>query len=73
MFKNVLIETGREEVTPNNIVTKTKLVSMYIENGLIKQITDTVPSDADGVVDAKGVVNRLYFVSLVPLLWGILF
>ena len=53
-IKNVLIETGREEVTPNNIVTKTKLVSMYIENGLIKQITDTVPSDADGVVDAKG-------------------
>lgn len=53
-IKNVLLEIGREEIAKNNIVTKTKEVCLFIQDGIIKEITDTVPVDAEEVVDAKG-------------------
>lgn len=53
-IKNVLLEIGREEIAKNTIVTKTKEVCLFIQNGVIKEITDTVPVDAEEVVDAKG-------------------
>ena len=53
-IKNVLLEIGREEIGKNNIVTKTKKVSLLIEDGIIKEIIDEVPADAKDVIDAKG-------------------
>lgn len=53
-IKNVLLEIGREEVAKNNIVTKTKKVSLFIEDGIIKEIADNVPDGAKEVIDAKG-------------------
>lgn len=53
-IKNVLLETGREEIAKNTIVTKTKQVSLFIQDGVIKEIADEVPADAEDVVDAKG-------------------
>lgn len=53
-IKNVLLEVGREEISKNNIVTKTKEVCLFIQDGMIKEITDTVPEDAQDIIDAKG-------------------
>lgn len=53
-IKNVLLETGREEIDKNNIITKTKKVSLFIEDGIIKEITESVPENAEDVIDAKG-------------------
>lgn len=53
-IKNVLIEAGREEIGKNNIITKTKKVSFFIEDGIIKEIKDNVPENAEDVIDAKG-------------------
>ena len=49
-----MIETDREEISKNKIITTTKKVSMYIEDGVIKDITEQVPSNVDTIVDAKG-------------------
>lgn len=53
-IKNVLLEVGREEISKNDIVTKTKKVSLCIEDGIIKEIADDVPENAEEVIDAKG-------------------
>lgn len=53
-IKNVLLETGREEIGKNDVVTKTKKFCLFIEEGIIKKIADEVPSDAKEVIDAKG-------------------
>lgn len=53
-INNVLIETGREEVSKNNIVTRTKKVCLLVENGVIKEIADKVPENAKEVIDARG-------------------
>ena len=53
-IKNVLIETGREEIAKNSIRTKTKKVSLFIEDGIIKEISDNAPDNSEGVIDAKG-------------------
>ena len=53
-IKNVLLETGREEISKNNIITKTKKVSLFIEDGIIKEIAEYVPYKAEEVIDAKG-------------------
>ncbi|MGG7176684.1 amidohydrolase [Clostridium paraputrificum] len=53
-IKNVLLEIGREEIAKNDIITKTKEVSLFIEDGIIKEIADNVPEDAQEVIDAKG-------------------
>ncbi len=53
-IKNVLIEYGREEIAKNTSVTKTKPVALFIEDGIIKEITDSVPEDSKDIIDAKG-------------------
>lgn len=53
-IKNVLLEIGREEISKNDIITKTKKVSLCIEDGIIKEIADDVPENAEEVIDAKG-------------------
>lgn len=53
-IKNVVLETGREEVAQNTIKTITKEVCLYIQDGVIKEIASVVPEDAIDVVDAKG-------------------
>lgn len=53
-IKNVRLETGREEIGENTIITKTKEVCLYIQDGIIKEITSAVPAEANDVVDAKG-------------------
>ncbi|MGL4108739.1 amidohydrolase [Clostridium sp. LP20] len=53
-IKNVLLEIGRKEIAKNDIITKTKEVSLFIEDGIIKEIADNVPEDAQEVIDAKG-------------------
>lgn len=53
-IKNVLLETGREEIAKDTIVTKTEQVCLFIEDGIIKEITAEVPDDAIDVIDAKG-------------------
>lgn len=53
-IKNVLLEVGREEISKNDIITKTKKVSLCIEDGIIKEIADDVPENAEEVIDAKG-------------------
>lgn len=53
-IKNVLLETGREEIAKNTIVTKTKQVCLFIQDGIIEEMADAVPADAEDVVDAKG-------------------
>lgn len=53
-IKNVLLETGREEIAKDTIVTKTKQVCLFIQDGSIKEITSEVPGDAIDVIDAKG-------------------
>ena len=53
-IKNVRLEIGREEIAKHHIVTKTKEVCLSIEDGKIAQITDTVPVDAQEVIDARG-------------------
>ena len=53
-IKNVLIETGREEIAKNSIRTKTKKVSLFIEDGIIKEISDNAPDNSEEVIDAKG-------------------
>jgi len=53
-IKNVLLETGREEITKNNVITKTKQVALLIKYGIIKEIADEVPTDSKDVIDAKG-------------------
>lgn len=53
-IKNVRLETGREEIAKNAIITKTKEVCLYIQDGIIKEITSAVPAEANDVVDAKG-------------------
>ncbi len=53
-IKNVLLETGREEIAKKTIVTKTKQVCLFVQDGIIKEIADAVPADAEKVVDAKG-------------------
>jgi cytosine/adenosine deaminase-related metal-dependent hydrolase len=53
-IKNVLVETSREEVSQNNIITKTEHVCLLVQDGIIKEITDVLPNDAEDVVDAKG-------------------
>lgn len=53
-IKNVLLEVGREEISKNDIVTKTKKVSLCIEDGIIKEIAEDVPENAEEVIDAKG-------------------
>ena len=56
--KNVLLEVGREEISKNNIITKTKRVSLLIEDGIIKEITDAVSDEvydnSTNVVDVNG-------------------
>ena len=53
-IKNVLLEVCREEIFKNDIITKTKKVSLCIEDGIIKEIADDVPENAEEVIDAKG-------------------
>lgn len=53
-IKNVLLETGREEIAKNKIVTKTKQVCLFVEDGIIKEITDTIPANGNNIIDAKG-------------------
>lgn len=53
-IKNVLLEVGREEISKNDIITKTKKVSLCIEDGIIKEIADDAPQNAEEVIDAKG-------------------
>lgn len=53
-IKNVLIEYGREEIAKNTVVTKTKPVALLIEDGIIKEIAESVPVDSKNIVDAKG-------------------
>lgn len=53
-IKNVNLEIGREEIAKDTIITKTKNVCLFLEDGIIKDITSTVPEDANDVVDAKG-------------------
>lgn len=53
-IKNVLLESEREEIAKNNIITKTKQVCMLIEDGIIKEVASEVPVDANDVIDAKG-------------------
>ena len=53
-IKNILLEVGREEISKNDIITKTKKVSLCIEDGIIKEIADDVPENAEEVIDAKG-------------------
>ena len=53
-IKNVLIETGREEIAKNSIITKTKKVSLFIEDGIIKEIADNAPDNSEEAIDAKG-------------------
>jgi len=53
-IKNVLVETSREEVSQNNIITKTEQMCLLVQDGIIKEITDVLPNDAEDVVDAKG-------------------
>ena len=53
-IKNVLLEVGREEISKNDIVTKTKKVSLCIEDGIIKEIAEDVPENAEEIIDAKG-------------------
>ncbi|ABW18758.1 amidohydrolase [Alkaliphilus oremlandii] len=53
-IKNVLLEIGREEVAKNKIVTKTKQACLFVEDGIIKEITDAIPSTATNTIDAKG-------------------
>lgn len=53
-IKNVLLEVGREEISKNDIITKTKKVSLCIEDGIIKEIAEDVPENAEEVIDAKG-------------------
>lgn len=53
-IKNVLIETDREEVSKNKIVTKTELVNLLIEDGIIKEIAKDTAKVGDNAIDAKG-------------------
>lgn len=53
-IKNVRLEIGREEIGKDTIITKTKEVCLFIQDGMIKEIETAVPSDANDVVDAKG-------------------
>jgi len=53
-IKNVLLEKGRMEISPNNIVTKTKKACLLIQDGVIKEISDVLPDNAEDVIDAKG-------------------
>ena len=53
-IKNVLLEVGREEISKKDIITKTKKVSLCIEDGIIKEIAEDVPENAEEVIDAKG-------------------
>ena len=53
-IKNVLLEIGREEISKNNIITKTQKMSLFIEDGIIKEIAENVPYNAEEVIDAKG-------------------
>lgn len=53
-IKNVVLETGREEVAKDTIKTITKEVCLFIQDGEIKEIASAVPEDAIDVVDAKG-------------------
>ncbi len=53
-IKNVRLETGREEIRKNQIITKTKEVCLRIENGLIMEIADFIPEDAKDAIDANG-------------------
>lgn len=53
-IKNVRLETGREEIRKNQIITKTKEACLRIENGLIMEIADFIPEDAKDAIDAHG-------------------
>lgn len=53
-IKNVLLEKGRMEISPNNIVTKTEKACLLIRDGVIKEISDFLPDNAEDVIDAKG-------------------
>lgn len=53
-IKNVLLEIGREEIAKNNFRTRTNVVCLLIQDGIIKEITEAAPADAKDVVDAKG-------------------
>lgn len=52
-IKNVRIETAYEEIEGRGMVTQTKNVALEIEDGLIKQIVDTVPGDGTDAIDGK--------------------
>lgn len=53
-IKNVRLEIGREEIAKNTIITNTKNVCLFIQDGVIKEITSTIPEEANDVIDAKG-------------------
>lgn len=53
-IKNVLLEIGREEIAKNTIITKTKKVCLFVQDGIIKEIAEDVPASEEEVVDAKG-------------------
>ena len=53
-IKNVYLETGYEEVSPNKFVTITAKFALEIENGKVKTISQgSIENDID-VIDAKG-------------------
>ena len=64
-IKNVLLEVGREEISKNDIITKTKKVSLCIEDGIIKEIAEDVPENAEEVIDAKGYLREDFILDTI--------
>lgn len=53
-IKNVYLETGYKEVSPNKFITTTEEFALEIENGEFKKIAKKIPENQIDVIDAKG-------------------
>ena len=53
-IKNVSLETGYKEMSPNNFITTTEEFALEVENGEIKSISKEIPENQADVIDAKG-------------------
>lgn len=53
-IKNVYLETGYEEVSPNKFITTTAEFALEVENGKIKTITKKGPETNIKAIDANG-------------------
>jgi cytosine/adenosine deaminase-related metal-dependent hydrolase len=53
-IKNVYLETGYKEMSPNNFITTTEEFAIEVENEKIKSISKKITENQTDVMDAKG-------------------